>query len=335
MDWYLGNPYYLALLLLLPLLGVFIFSFLKWKKRKRHQFAEHRFQENLFEKDSWFSKIFFLFYILGFAFLIFAIVDVLKGNEEVETKQKMNNVIFLLDVSNSMNAEDIQPSRLAQAKNLILNSLQKFKNDRVGVVIFAGDAVSVMPLTTDFTAAETYLSGIETDVMKVQGTDFLKGMETAAQKFKNISKGSRKIIMISDGEDNEGNEDAAIREAKNQGMSVISVGIGTEEGAPIPSYLFGQLMGYKTDLNGETVISKRQTEALQKIASSTGGNYIDGNNMDEAVNQIVTELNSNSSFSKSVVKSQNGIHYYQYFLGVSLFFFLLIYLFNPKRDLNL
>jgi len=335
MDWYLGNPYYLALLLLLPLLGVFIFSFLKWKKRKRHQFAEHRFQENLFEKDSWFSKIFFLFYILGFAFLIFAIVDVLKGNEEVETKQKMNNVIFLLDVSNSMNAEDIQPSRLAQAKNLILNSLQKFKNDRVGVVIFAGDAVSVMPLTTDFTAAETYLSGIETDVMKVQGTDFLKGMETAAQKFKNISKGSRKIIMISDGEDNEGNEDAAIREAKNQGMSVISVGIGTEEGAPIPSYLFGQLMGYKTDLNGETVISKRQTEALQKIASSTGGNYIDGNNMDEAVNQIVTELNSNSSFSTSVVKSQNGIHYYQYFLGVSLFFFLLIYLFNPKRDLNL
>ena len=335
MDWYLGNPYYLFLLLLLPLLGIVIFSFIKWRNNRRNLFAEKRFQEELFEKNTVFSKMFFLLYIIAFSFLIFSIIDVLKGNEEVETKQKMNNVMFLLDVSNSMNAEDIDPNRLEEAKNIVLNTLKKFKNDRVGVVVFAGEAVSVMPLTTDYNAADTYLSGIETDVIKTQGTDFLKAMQVTAQKFKNISKGSRKIVMISDGEDNEGNEKAAIREAKNEGMSVISVGVGTDDGAPVPNYLFGQLMGYKTDLSGETVISKRQTDALKNIASSTGGTYVDGNNLDNAVNQVVEAINSTSSSSISTVKSQNGIHYYQYFLAVSLFFFFIIYLFNPKRDLNI
>ena len=334
MDWYFGNPYYLVLLLLLPLLGIFIFNFIKWRKNSRNLFAEKRFQEDLFEKKSWFSTLFFPLYLIAFAFLILSIVDILKGSEEIETKQKMNNVVFLLDISNSMNAEDVEPNRLTEAKNIIINSLQSFQNDRVGVVVFAGDAMSIMPLTTDYTAAETYLSGIETDVMKVQGTDFLRGMEVVAEKFKNISKGSRKVVLISDGEDNEGNAEAAIREAKKQGMSVISVGVGTEEGAPIPDYLFGQLMGYKIDLNGQTVISKRQTDALKKIASSTGGTYVDGNNLNEAIKQIVTDLNSKNTFSATTIKSQNGIHYYQYFLGISLFFFFVIYLFNPKRDLN-
>lgn len=335
MNWYPENPYYLILLLLLPILGVMIINYIKWKKNKQNLFAEARFQEDLFEKRNWFTRMFPFLYFLAFAFLIFAIVDIMKGSEEVETKQKMNNVIFLLDVSNSMNVEDVEPSRLTEAKNIVLNALQKFKNDRVGIVVFAGEAASIMPLTTDYTAVDTYLNGIESNIIQVQGTDFLKGMQVAASKFKNISKGSRKIILISDGEDNEGNENAAIREANNQGMSVISVGVGTEEGAPIPSYLFGQLMGYKTDVTGETVISKRQTDALKKIASSTDGIFVDGNNIQDAVNQIINELNSTSATSSTIVKSKVGIHYYQYFLGVSLFLFLLIYLLNPKRDFNI
>ncbi|MGC4130421.1 MAG: VWA domain-containing protein [Bergeyella sp.] len=335
MDWYFGNLYYLALLLLVPLLGMAVFRFVKWKENRRNRFAEDKFQQELFEKNSRFSKVFFLLYSIAVAFLVLAIADVLKGTEEIETKQKMNNVVFLLDVSNSMNAEDVEINRLTEAKNIILNTLTKLKNDRIGVVIFAGDAVSIMPLTTDYTAADTYLGGIETDVMKIQGTDFLKAMQTASQKFKNIPKTARKVVLISDGEDNEGNESEAVKEAKDQGISVISVGVGTEEGAPVPAYLFGQLMGYKTDLNGETVISKRQTEALKKIANSTGGTYIDGNNLEEASKQIAEALENSASFSASLVKSQNGIHYYQYFLAVSMFFFLVIFLFNPKKDLNI
>ncbi|MDQ0782664.1 VWA domain-containing protein [Chryseobacterium sp. W4I1] len=334
MNWSLGNYWFLLLLLLLPLLAFFLIRFLKWKKKKRDIFAESRFHDQLFESRSGFTKFFPALYLLGTLFLIFSIIDLLNGSEEVKTNQRLNNVIFMLDVSNSMNAEDIDPSRLVEAKNLMVGTMQKMKNDKIGIVIFAGEAISIMPLTTDYGSAETYISAVETSSMKIQGTDFLKGMQVAAEKFKNVSKGSRKVILLSDGEDNEGNDNAAIRLANKEGISITSVGIGTEEGAPVPEYVYGQLMGYKTDMEGGTVISKRQTEALKKMAESTGGDYIDGNNINEAPNKIVDALNKKSSSAQTLVKSQNANHYYQYFLIVSIFFFFLIYILNPKKDLN-
>ena len=335
MNWSLGNNWYLLLLLLLPLFGIMMFYYLRWKNRRKNIFAEARFQDELFEKTAGFSKVLPLLYLLGTLFLVLSIVDILSGSEEVQSKQKMNNVIFLLDVSNSMNAQDVAPNRLDEAKNIIINTMSKMKNDKVGIVVFAGEASSIMPLTTDFTAAETYLGGVETNIVKTQGTDFLKAMKTAAEKFRNIPKGSRKIVMLSDGEDNEGNEKSAIKLAGNEGISIITVGIGSEEGAPIPEYVFGQLMGYKTDINGQTVISKRQNLALKNIANQTGGSYVDGNNLDSATDQIVDGLSKAASSTESMVKSNNAVHYYQYFLAVSLFFFLLIFLLNPKRDFNI
>ncbi|MBB6370731.1 vWA domain-containing protein [Chryseobacterium shigense] len=335
MNWSLGNYWYLLLLLLLPLLSFFLVRFLKWKKKRREIFADSRFHDSLFEKKSGFTKFFPALYLLGTLFLIFSITDLLNGSEEVKTNQKLNNVIFMLDVSNSMNAEDIDPSRLSEAKNLMINIMQKMKNDKIGIVIFAGEAVSIMPLTTDYGSAETYVSAVETNSMKIQGTDFLKGMQAAAEKFKNVNKGSRKVILLSDGEDNEGNDNAAIRLANKEGISITSVGIGTDEGAPVPEYVFGQLMGYKTDMDGGTVISKRQTEALKKMAESTGGDYIDGNNINEAPDKIIDAMNKNSSSAQTLVKSQNANHYYQYFLIVSIFFFFLIYILNPKKDFNI
>ncbi|WP_223605912.1 VWA domain-containing protein [Chryseobacterium sp. OSA05B] len=334
MNWSLGNYWYLLLLLLLPLLSFFLVRYLKWKKKKREIFADSRFHDNLFEHRSGFTKFFPVLYLLGTLFLIFSIIDLLNGSEEVKTNQRLNNVIFMLDVSNSMNAEDIDPSRLMEAKNLMLSTMQKMKNDKIGIVIFAGEAISIMPLTTDYGTAETYISALETSSMKVQGTDFLKGMQAAAEKFKNVSKGSRKIILLSDGEDNEGNDNAAIRLANKEGISITSVGIGTDEGAPVPEYVFGQLMGYKTDMDGGTVISKRQTEALKKMAESTGGDYIDGNNINEAPNKIIDAMNKKASSAQTLVRSQNANHYYQYFLIVSIFFFFLIYILNPKKDFN-
>ncbi|ANF51795.1 hypothetical protein A0O34_15340 [Chryseobacterium glaciei] len=334
MEWYLGNYWYLLLLLLLPLLAILLIRFLKWNNKRRNIFADSQFHEELFEKRSGFVKIFPALYLLGTLFLIFSIIDLLNGSEEVKSNQRMNNVIFMLDVSNSMNAEDINPSRLTEAKNLMINTMQKMKSDKVGIVIFAGESVSIMPLTTDYSSAETYVNAIETNSMQIQGTDFLKGMQVAVEKFKNVSKGSRKIVLLSDGEDNEGNDNAAIKLANKEGIMITSVGIGSDEGAPVPEYVFGQLMGYKTDQAGETVISKRQTEALKKMAESTGGTYIDGNNINEAPSRISDALGKKMSSSETLVKSQNANHYYQYFLAVSILFFFLIYIFNPKRDFN-
>ena len=335
MNWTFGNYWYLLLLLLLPLLGIIMVQYLRWKNRKKNAFAEARFQDDIFEKRSKFSRVLPLLYLLATTFLILSIVDILNGSEEVKSKQKMNNVIFLVDVSNSMNAQDVEPNRLDEAKNIIINTMSKMRNDKVGIVVFAGEASSIMPLTTDFTAAEAYIGAVETSIVKMQGTDFLKGLTTVAEKFKNVSKGSRKVVLLSDGEDNEGNEKAAIKLAKREGISVVTVGIGSEEGAPIPEYVFGQLMGYKTDINGETVISKRQKNSLINIASETGGSYIDGNNLDSSTSQIIDAMSKNVGSSETFVKSQNAIHYYQYFLAVSLFFFLIIFLFNPKKEFNI
>lgn len=334
MNWYLGNNWYLLLLLLLPLLSFFLINFLRWKKRKRELFADPKFHEVLFEKNSGFLKVFPVLYFLATLFLIFSIIDLLSGSERIETNQKMNNVIFMMDVSNSMNAEDIDPDRLTQAKNLIINTIHELKNDKIGIVVFAGEAVSVMPLTTDYGSVENYISDLQTKDITIQGTDFLQAMESAAAKFKNINKGARKVVLISDGEDNEGNDNSAIRLANKEGITITSVGVGSDEGAPIPVYEYGQLQGYKFDSNGETVISKRQTEALRKMAQSTGGNYIDGNNMHDAPKRIADELNKKAANTSTTVKTQNANHYYQYFLVVSIFLFVIIYLFNPKRDFN-
>lgn len=335
MNWHLENNSYLLLLLLLPLIGYFIVHYIRWKQKKRNVFAEETFQSNLFEKLGFFTKLFPVLYFVAFLFLIFAMIDLLGGKQEVKSQQKMNNVIFLLDVSNSMNAQDVQPSRLEEAKNIIANSLQKMANDRVGIVVFGGDAYSVMPLTTDYAAAENYISGIETSVMPNQGTDFLKGMQMAVKKFASIPKGARKIVLISDGEDNEGNENAAINLAKKEGISVTTIGVGSEEGAPVPEYYYGQLMGYKMDRNGETVISKLQNKSLKNIASATGGTYLLGNDLDDAIEGLLSNIKKNSSSSSLIVSSQSAEHYYQYFLGISIVLFLMIYLFNPKRDFNI
>ena len=234
-----------------------------------------------------------------------------------------------------MNAQDVAPNRLDEAKNIIINTMSKMKNDKIGIVVFAGEASSIMPLTTDYQAAETYLGGVETSILKIQGTDYLKAMRTVVEKFKNIPKGARQVVLLSDGEDNEGNEKPATKLAAKEGISVISVGIGSEEGAPIPEYVFGQLMGYKTDINGQTVISKRENLALKNIASQTKGAYVDGNILENATTQIIDGLRKSAASSETMVKSNNAIHYYQYFLGLSIFFFLLIFLLNPKRDFNI
>ena len=205
---------------------------------------------------------------------------------------------------------------------------------KVGIIVFAGDAESIMPLTSDFSAAETYLSSLETTVIGRQGTDFLKAIKVAAQKFKNVPKGARKIILISDGEDNEGNDKAALSEAQKEGITINSVGIGGDEGAPIPVYELGQLMGYKTDIEGESIITKRQTEALMTLAYDTGGEYIDGNDINTAIPKILNLVKQQKSGTEMVVNSQSSVHYYQWFLAVSLFFFFIIYLFNPKKDFN-
>lgn len=324
----IDNYWYVLLFMLLPLLGIGLINYLRWQRRKRVEFAEYKFHYQLFGKIGFLVKIFPFLYILAFVFLLLSILGIVGEREEIEVSQKTNNIIFLLDVSNSMNAEDVYPNRLENAKNIVVNTLKEINGGRVGIVVFAGEAHSVMPLTTDISAAKTYVEALESSVIKMQGTDFLEAMKVAVRRFDAVPQGSRTIVMISDGEDNEDNESAMIKIAKDEGISVVSIGVGTDEGSPIPEYYLGQLMGYKQDLYGEIIISKLQKNALKNIATTTNGIYIEGNDVEQSVRKIINYLSKQSSKTFVKIKSQNATHYYQYFLIVALGLFFIIYIFK-------
>ena len=338
MNWEFGNYRYFGLLLVLLLAVYLLWDFSKWKKKKRDFFAESRFQKHIFGEKPRFSGVLTLFYVLSFLLLILSFVDIVMNEKtEMSVEQASSDVIFLVDVSNSMNSNDIEPSRLEQAKLILNKTLNQLGEERVGIVVFAGEARTMMPLTTDYSSVDIYLENLSSDLIKRQGTDFLLAMEETEKKLKKGTSGLKKVVLISDGEDNEGNHDAAVNLAQKNNIAVTSVGIGTEEGGTIPELQFDIYQDYKKDEDGNTVITKRETQALKTISEKTGGVYIDGNSVEKAANEIIKDIKSNQKDGgkASKISILNKEHYYQWFLTGALVLLLLIYFLNPRRDLNI
>ncbi len=338
MNWEFGNYRYFGLLLVLLLAVYLLWDFSKWKKKKRDFFAESRFQKHIFGEKPRFSGVLTLFYVLSFLLLILSFVDIVKNEKtEMSVEKASSDVIFLVDVSNSMNSNDIEPSRLEQAKLILNKTLNQLHEERVGIVVFAGEARTMMPLTTDYSSVDIYLENLSSDLIKRQGTDFLLAMEETEKKLKKGTSGLKKVVLISDGEDNEGNHDAAVNLAQKNNIAVTSVGIGTEEGGAIPELQFNLYQDYKKDEDGNTVITKRETQALKTISEKTGGVYIDGNSVEKAANEIIKDIKSNQKDGgkASKISILNKEHYYQWFLTGALVLLLLIYFLNPRRDLNI
>ena len=294
MNWEFGNYRYFGLLLVLLMAAYLLWDFSKWRKKKRDFFAESRFQKHVFGEKSRFLGVLVLCYVMSFLLLILSFVDIVKNEKtEMSVEKASSDVIFLVDVSNSMNSNDIEPSRLEQAKLILNKTLNQLSEERVGIVVFAGEARTMMPLTTDYSSVDIYLENLSSDLIKRQGTDFLLAMEETEKKLKKGASGLKKVVLISDGEDNEGNHDAAVNLAQKNNIAVTSVGIGTEEGGAIPELQFDIYQDYKKDEDGNTVITKRETQALKTISEKTGGVYIDGNSVERAANEIIKDIKSN------------------------------------------
>ena len=338
MNWEFGNYRYFGLLLVLLMAAYLLWDFSKWRKKKRDFFAESRFQKHVFGEKSRFSGVLVLCYVVSFLLLILSFVDIVKNEKtEMSVEKASSDVIFLVDVSNSMNSNDIEPSRLEQAKLILNKTLNQLGEERVGIVVFAGEARTMMPLTTDYSSVDIYLENLSSDLIKRQGTDFLLAMEETEKKLKKGASGLKKVVLISDGEDNEGNHDAAVNLAQKNNIAVTSVGIGTEVGGAIPELQFNLYQDYKKDEDGNTVITKRETQALKTISEKTGGVYIDGNSVEKAANEIIKDIKSNQKDGgkASKISILNKEHYYQWFLTGALVLLLLIYFLNPRRDLNI
>jgi Ca-activated chloride channel family protein len=230
-----------------------------------------------------------------------------------------------------MLAEDIAPNRLEKAKQIISKIIAKLGSDRVGVIIYAGNAYPLLPITTDHAAANMFLQNANPDMVSSQGTAINEALELAKTYYNNDDQTNRFLIIISDGEDHQEETKQMAQNLANDGVKVYTVGVGTEKGAPIPMRLNGSMIGYKKDRQGETVITKRQPDILAEIADVANGKYVDGNITDNPVKEI-SEIIANAQKSEFETKQFSDYKdQFQWFLAIAILFLLLdIFLFDKK-----
>ncbi|MDO5105490.1 VWA domain-containing protein [Capnocytophaga sp.] len=327
----------------IPIVGVlflvFVLSQLR-KRKKQKQFADERLLKRLAPNYSRFKPwVKFVLLAVVIVLLCVALANPKIGTKIETVKREGVDVVFAIDVSKSMLAEDVAPNRLEKAKRLVFETFNTLKGDRIGIVAYAASAYPQLPLTTDHSAAKMFLQSMNTDMLSSQGTAIQEAIRMGSSYFDENQETARVLFIISDGEDHEMGATEIASEAMNQGISIYTIGVGTEKGAPIP-IKEGNGQSYKRDRNGEVVITRLNSELLQQIAQNAGGKYINGDNTKQAVDEISKILDGTE---KSEFETQKFVDYndqFQWFLaGALLILFLDLFIFERKtlwvKKLNL
>ena len=273
----------------------------------------------------------FIILILALASTIFAIARPQFGSQLKTVKREGIELIIALDVSNSMLAEDIQPSRLEGSKRAISQLVDKLSDDKIGLIVFAGEAYTQLPITSDYVSAKLFLSSINTQIVPTQGTAIGAAIDLGTKSFTPQFAGSKVLIVITDGENHEDDAVGAATKAAEQGIIVDAIGMGLPKGALIPDFSNGQ-KSYKKDSKGNTIVTKLDEPMLQKIAQAGKGIYIRANNTQMGLNTLFNEVNK---IKKTEMESQIYADYdekFQYFIGLALFLILLNFLVLERKN---
>ncbi|MFU8842739.1 MAG: VWA domain-containing protein [Bacteroidales bacterium] len=320
-------------LLAIPALVLLFSWMLFWRKRALKRFGEWIIIRRLIPSMST-NRIIFKFVILmiAYAFLVVGLANPQIGSKLVEGERKGIDLMIALDVSTSMLARDIEPSRLERSKQAISRLIDQLGNDRIGIVVFAGQAYVQLPITTDYAAAKLFLSAINTNIVPVQGTAIGAAIELSAKSFDNELH-SRAIIIITDGENHEDDPVKAAKAAADQGIKIFTVGMGLPEGAPIPDYdAYNRQTGFKKDRQGNTVVTRLDEGMLQQIAAAGNGIYVRANNTQVGLNRIFNEI---SKLEKTEFESKIFSDYesrFHYFIALSLLFLLIEILIFERKN---
>ncbi len=329
----LAHPEFIYLFALLP---VFIICFMlmkRWKKNALKRFGDTNIIRKLFPDVSITRpSLKFVLLMFGFSLLAAAVCGPLIGSKLEEVKRKGADIIIALDVSNSMKAEDIRPNRLERSKQAISKLIDNLQGDRIGLVVFAGDAYMQLPITTDYGAAKLFLSTIEPDIVPRQGTAVGAAIELSASAFTDSSRKHSAIIVITDGENHEDDAVDAAKKAAESGIKVYTIGMGSPEGAPIPIYNNGARVGFRQDNNGQTVLTKLDATALQEIAEAGKGKFVRASNSDDGLDIILKEINALDKKEFQAKMFTDYENQFQYFLGAALLFFILEFLLGEKKS---
>jgi Ca-activated chloride channel family protein len=337
----LDVPFYFYGLGLLPLLWVAYFIVVGWKRRAQNRFAQYGLMEKLSPHRSKFKPALKLLMLsLGIALLIIGLVNPKIGTQLETVKREGVDIVFAVDVSKSMLAEDVAPNRLEKSKRLVSAIINHLASDRVGIIAYAAQAIPQLPITTDYGAAKMFLQALNTDMLSSQGTALDAALDLSGTYFDDEDQTNRVVFLISDGEDHSEDGASAAQRASDMGIKIFTFGVGSDEGGPIPIKRKGVVESYKKDMQGETVITKRNVLILQEIAAAAEGEYTDGNDT-QAVVDFVTETLKN--MDKKEFEAKKFVSYKDQFQTFLLAGFLLIllelFLFETKtkwvQSLNL
>jgi len=319
---------YLPGLAALPFLGLLFYALLKWKKKTAARIGDPILVKQLIKNFS--SPLFFIKVVLAFLAFILIIIgaaNLQKPGAMENVNRQGVDVMMVLDVSKSMLARDIKPSRLERAKQLLIRLMDRLENDRIGLVLFAGRAYLQMPLTTDHGAAMMYIRNASPDVVPTQGTVIGEALKMANTSFNSKERKYKAIVLISDGEDH---DPEALNVAKNlaaNGVMINTIGVGSPDGSPIVDPVTNEL---KKDEQGQTVISKLNEAELQQLADAGNGRYIRMDNLDDVLITMTQQLDSIEKKSLSDAEFIDYKSYFQWFLGLALVL-LLVEFFLPER----
>jgi Ca-activated chloride channel family protein len=331
-----ANSEFLYALVMVPVFMVLYWLLTRWRKNKMRLFGDLALVKTLTDTTSKSKPAWkFVLLMLGYVALVIGIADPQVGSKLEEVKREGVDIMIALDVSNSMNAEDIKPSRLERSKQAISRLIDKLQNDRIGVIVFAGKAYVQLPITTDFAAAKLFLSTIDSDMIPTQGTVIGDAISLAVKSFTSKDKKHKVLIVITDGE---GHEDNAVEEAQaaaKEGIVVHTIGMGSPGGGPIPQYKNGTLTGFKKDNTGAVVVTKLDEVLLQQVATAGNGKFVRASNSEAGLNSLLAEINKMEKKNFGTKMFTDYEDRFQYFMAAALLLLLIEALISEKRNKRL
>ena len=323
---------YLLLLLLVPFFFVIQAVVLKIRRKRIRKFGDEalvsRLMPSYSEGKTWIRLVLFS---IGFIFFIIGLSRPQIGARLKEHETKGAEIMIVLDVSNSMLAEDYSPNRLERAKLAISRLVDKLRDERIGLIVFAGNSFVQLPITTDYVSAKMFLNSISTESVPVQGTAMGDAISTAMKSFSLQSEKSRAVIVITDGENHEDDPVSAAQQAAELGVRVFTIGVGSPEGKPIP--FEGELL---KDKNGEIVVTRLDESILRDVADAGNGLYVRAGTSEFGLNPVINEIKKMEDEKYSSVVFEEYDEQFMNFFAIALIFFVLEMLVGdrkPKRHL--
>jgi Ca-activated chloride channel family protein len=321
------HTYYLLLGLIIPVLTIFFWLYRKRVANNIKKFGDSKLVLQLIQKRPRFKhQLKFILLCISLAFIILAIANLQFGSKKEKIDREGIDIILAIDVSRSMLASDITPNRLEHAKQFIYNLLSKLKNDRIGLIVFAGNAYVQMPLTVDYSGARLFLSGISTEMIPTQGTAIGKAIEMSKQLFVEGENKYKTLIIISDGENHEDDAVKAVDEVVKKGVTVYTIGLGTAAGAPVPVIKNGQQVDYLKDDQNNIVISKTDDALMSEIAKKGNGKYFKMTGSTDFMNELLKALGASDKKKLEAYVYTEFDSKYQYLLALGLLFLIIEFL---------